>query len=402
MILTEQHIISKNDKNWKQCDALCFQSKNLYNYALFKIRKYFEENKKFLRYNDLEKILRVEEKHETFYNLPPNTSQQILMIIDKAYKGYFELIKKWKQNKNYLSGLPKPPKYKHKTKGRNLVIFTTNQAKLKENFIHFPKKTGLLPIKTKVKSFQQVRIIPQSNCYIVEIIYKKKIEDKKLNKENYISIDLGINNLCAITFNQSGITPLLINGRIIKSMNQYFNKKKAKIQGDLERNWHRKTSNKLNKLYEKRKNKINYYMHHVSKYIINQCIKNDVGNIIIGYNKEWKQKANLGKRNNQKFVMIPYFQLIQQIKYKAELNGITVIINEENYTSKCSALDLEKICKHDEYIGKREKRGLFKYSSGYINVDINGSLNIMRKVIGDDFIKSNRGLVVKPIKVIPL
>jgi len=407
MKLVERHIIYKTHPEWKTIDHLCFLSKNLYNYSVYKIREHFKKTGKFMYYNKIEKELRTT-KNENYIILPNNSSQQILLVIDRNFRSFFQALRRWKRNKTNFTGCPKPPKFKHKTKGRNLVIFTINQVKLKDGFIKFPKKTNLKPLKTKVDNINQVRIIPQTSCYVIEVVYEKEeIKHENLNEHLYLGIDLGINNIVSMISNQPGLKPILINGQIIKSYNQYFNKTKAKIQSNLEKNHKRKTSNKLNRLQLKRNNKIDFYLHHVSKFIVEYCTTNDIGNIIIGKNDGWKQNINIGKVNNQKFVSIPYEKLIQQIEYKSKLNGIKIISHEESYTSKCSSLDIEEVKKHDKYIGKRIYRGLFKYSKGLINADTNAALNILRKVIGDtfiqDFLKSpNRGFVHNPVKVNPL
>jgi putative transposase len=194
--------------------------------------------------------------------------------------------------------------------------------------------------------------------------------------------------------------PVLVNGRILKSMNQFYNKEKARLQsyiGD------KGTSKRIDHLTLRRNNKIHDYMHKSSRFIIDYCLKNQIGNIVIGYNSQWKDEVNLGKRTNQKFVSIPYLKLVKQIQYKAEEVGISVFLNEESYTSKCDALALEEIKKHDVYLGKRVKRGLFKSSTKkLLNADVNGSLNILRKVIGDGFINLlNIGLADNPVRINP-
>jgi len=401
MQLVERHIIKKYNSEWKKIDDLCFLSKNLYNYSLYQIRQHFEKTGNFLYYNPLEKELRTNNQFD-FRNLPSQTSQQILRVIDQNFRSYFQLLRKWKKNRKSLRGCPKPPKYKDKIKGRNLVIFTNQQASLKKDgYIDFPKKVNLKRLKTKVTNLQQVRIIPQTGCYIIEVIYEKEIKThENLNIDNYLSIDLGVNNLASITTNQSGLNPILINGKIIKSINQYYNKTLAKLKSNLKKNHNKNSSNRTQRLNLKRNNKIIDYLHKSSKFIIDYCIEKNIQNIVIGKNKEWKQNCNIGKVNNQKFVSIPFQKLINQIQYKAELNSMNVILHEESYTSKCSALDLEPIKFHEKYIGKRVKRGLFKYSNGLVNADVNGSLNILRKVIKDDFINLlDRGFVHNPIKI---
>ena len=406
MRLVERHIITKNNEEWKKIDKLCFLSKNLYNQALYEIKKEYEKSRHFLRYGEMEKLLKNKEiQYNDFYKLPPNSSQQILMILDKNLKSYFSLLRKWKSDKKSLSGCPMFPKYKHKIKGRNVIVFTSdNQVKLRNGYIKFPKKTNLKLVKTKINNLKQVRIIPQKSCYILEIVYEKKEKQNELNSKKYIGIDLGVNNLTSIISNVPGLKPFNINGRILKSINQFYNKEKSIIQSQLIKNHNKYASNRLNKLELKRNNIISNYLHNTSKYIINYCIANKIGNIIIGKNVNWKKNINIGKKNNQNFVQIPFNTLIKQIEYKSKLNGIEMKLVEESYTSKIDHLSLEKMDTHDAYLGKRIKRGLFSSSSGItLNADTNGSIGILRKEIGDSFItKINRGDVVSPVKVNPL
>ena len=252
------------------------------------------------------------------------------------------------------------------------------------------------PLKTKVSNICQVRITPQATCYIIEVVYEKTIKEGEndLNLNAYLAIDLGINNLATCT-NNVGLRPFIVNGRIIKSFNQYYNKEKSKLQsfvGD-------KSSRRIEELTLKRNNKVADYMHKTSRIIINYCLKHKIKTIIVGKNKNWKQEINIGKKNNQNFTTIPFNKLIEQLMYKGEEVEIIVIIQEESYTSKCSALDFEEIKKKEVYLGKRTNRGMFITSSNKrINADVNGSLNIMRKVIGNDFL-SNRGLVLSPYRI---
>ena len=219
-----------------------------------------------------------------------------------------------------------------------------------------------------------------------------------------MSIDIGVNNF-STCYNNLGLKPLIINGKIIKSINQYYNKKKSEIQNQLIKNHNKYTSNRLNNLTLKRNNKINDYLHKSSRFIVNYCRDNDISNIVVGYNKEWKQEINIGKRNNQNFVQIPHQKLIYNINYKGILDGTTLKKNEESYTSKCSALDLEPVMKHENYMGKRKHRGLFVSSNGTkINADLNGTLNILRKASPDKGKKTIqtlrcRGQAIWPSKI---
>ncbi len=399
MKLVERHIITKENKIWKQIDNLCFISKNLYNAGLYEIKTEFLSSGKWIRYNKMDKLMK--EKYPILYKqLPASVSQQILMLLDKNLKSYFQSIKSWKRDNKSFTGCPEFPHYKHKTKGRNILIFVNNPQILKNDVCVFPKITKLSNLKTKVNNLQQVRIIPQNSCYVIEVVYTEKEEIKQNLNKNYLSIDIGLNNLSVCTTNIN-IKPFIINGKPLKSINQYYNKKLSSLKSDLEKRRQGKTSNKIKKLTLKRNNKINHYLHNTSKYIVDYCVEHDIDNIVIGYNKHWKTEINLGKKTNQNFVQIPFMDFIQKIEYKAKLRGLNVVTREESYTSKCSAIDLEPIKKLDIYKGKRIKRGMFKTEKGIlINSDVNGSLNILRKETNDVFLTPiSIGLALNPVKI---
>lgn len=365
----------------------CHISKNLYNQANYLIKQEMK-NKKWLRYKELYELLK---NTDSYKKLPSQTAQQILKLIDKNWKSYFTAIKGWKKDSSKFLGMPKPPKYKKKN-GENIIIFTNQQCKIKNGIIKLPKKVGNYLIKTTLTRFNQIRIIPIGVGYKCEIVYEKEINDLNLDKNRVAAIDLGINNLITMV-NNIGEHPIIINGKIVKSINQYYNKERSKIQSVISK-LNVFTTKKLEKLTHKRNMKINDYFHKSSRAITNYCIKNNIGKIIIGYNEGWKQECNIGKTNNQKFVSIPYLKLIQQIEYKAEEVGIEVIRTEESYTSKCSFLDNESVEKHEKYMGKRIYRGLFKSLNGIlINADVNGAYNIMKKVIS---LKEIEGMVLYP------
>ena len=409
MILVEKHNINKSNSDWKQIDHLCFLSKNLYNHALYTIKQHFNETSKVLRYKQVDKLMQLNENYSL---LPNNTSQQILMVLDKNIKSYFALLKMWKKNKKSLNGCPKFPKYKDKIKGRNLLVFTYQQFRLRDNKILLPKKCKLSNVTTKQNNIKLVRIIPQSDSYKIEVIYDKAIKENKNLTEKYASIDLGVNNLALIAIQNK---PIIINGRPLKAINQYYNKKRASIQSKITQSYinkkgeriQQKTSKKLSDLTKKRNNKIEDYLHKKSRIVVDCLVKNKITKLVIGHNIEWKQEVNLGKRNNQIFVSIPFNKFIDMLKYKCELEGINVTIREESYTSKCSSLDLEELKYQNKYLGRRIKRGMFISSKGIkINADLNGALNILRKETGDKVFlemkmqtQSSRGQVVWPVKI---
>lgn len=372
MILVERHIIKKNDSLYKELDMLCILSKNLYNAALYTVRQFYFENKKYINWININNLF-IKEKQPDYYALPCKVSQQTLKMVDQNMKSFFKALKA-KNSKLKL------PKYLDKTKGRFLITYT-NQAisktELEKGYISLSKTN--IKIKTKVQNVQQVRITPQNNVIVVEVLYKVDCKVNKSVVKKYCGIDFGLNNLMSCCF--SDTRPMIINGKPLKSINWYYNKKKAKLQSLLKNNKH--TSNKIVNLTIRRNNRINNYLHKASRLFINYLVSNDITDVVIGYNKEWKQGINIGRVNNQNFVNIPYYKLLNMITYKCQLLGITVHVTEESYTSKCSFLDNEDVCKHTEYKGKRIKRGLFQSADGrLINADINGELNILKKVIG--------------------
>jgi putative transposase len=246
--------------------------------------------------------------------------------------------------------------------------------KLKDGYIYFPKQADLKPLKTKQSNVQQVRIIPHINHCVVEVVYNSKEVPQREYNGNWMGVDLGLNNLATATTKSQSI---IINGKPLKSLNHYYNKRKASLQSRLNENVY--SSKRIERITHRRNNKVRDYLHKASKIIVDNAKIQDVTKIIIGKNENWKQQLNIGKKNNRQFTAIPHATFIQQIQYKAQMVGIETILTQEAYTSKCSALDMEPICKHETYVGKRKKRGLFVTATGkLINADSNGSLNIAR------------------------
>lgn len=378
MQLTETLIINKNNNFYEECERLTFLSKNLYNSGLYYVRQEYFKDKSYKNYYNVNNYF-VNTKQKDYYKLPTKVSQQILKLVDKNFKSFFSLLK----NKDKL-GLKKVriPRYLDKLKGRQVVIYTIqsiSQKELKNDIVKLSGSNISFKLREGIKNINQVRIVKHetTNTFNIEVVYT--VKEKELLKDNkrYGSIDLGLNNL--ITLSSNVIKPLIINGKPLKSINQYFNKKLSELRSKgVEK------SNKIKRLCNKRKNKVNDYLHKASRYVINHLVSNNLNTLVIGKNKDWKQEINIGKVNNQKFVNIPHDKLINMLIYKCLLEGINVIITEESYTSKCSFLDNEVICKHEEYLGKRIKRGLFKSHLGkLINADLNGSLNILRKAVGE-------------------
>ncbi len=287
-------------------------------------------------------------------------------------------------------------------KGRNVLIYTAQAVSIPGR-----KKGVIVPSQLDIEvvsicpEVNQVRIVPRKGFYVVEVVYEQDCEQAEVHPDLYAGIDLGINNLATLTSNKSGFVPRIVNGRPVKSINQNCNKRRADLQSKLaQMDAKRHTSYRLERITNKRTRKIDHYLHVASRHIIDLLVSEGIGTLVIGGNQEWKQEVNIGKRNNQNFVNIPFARFIHMLTYKAELVGIQVVMTEERHTSKCSFLDLEPIGKHEVYAGKRVKRGLFRSATGkHYNADVNGSYNILRKVASEAFVQGSSGCVVHPISL---
>ncbi len=387
MQLVEQHVIDRKDPRYSVIDEAAFKSKNLYNAALYEIRQSFIHQGKYLNYNEVQRRM---QSHEAYKALPAKVSQQILMVLDRNWKSFFEALEAYNQDPSKFLGRPKLPKYKHKTEGRNILVYTI-QAISKRGLRRGLIQPSMLAIEvqTKQRNVDQVRIVPRKGFYMVEVVYGKEVKQAPVNPAFYAGIDIGMNNLVALTSNKPNFKSIIVNGRPVKSVNQFYNKRKAELQKKL---GHTDTTKRMERMTNKRNRRIDQYMHTASKRIIDLLVKEGIGVLVIGKNDAWKQEANMGKRTNQNFVQIPHARFIAMLTYKAELVGITVKVTEESYTSKASLLDLDPLPVRNEsgekhtFSGKRVKRGLYRASDGRkLNADINGAGNIIRKVAPDAF-----------------
>lgn len=395
----EKHIIKSNNKYYSLLDEFCYKSKNLYNYANYIIRQEFVNNGKWIRYNDLDKILKQEGNNFDYRNMPlANTSQQCLRLLDKNWKSFFQSIKDYNKNPNKYLGRPKLPKYKSKN-GRNILILPNQNCKISKGIIKFPKTFKGFYLKSKVNNLQQVRFIPKDKYIIAEVVYRVDNVEELIDNGRYIGIDLGLDNFATIT-NNCGLIPLVINGKGLKSINQYYNKKISYYKSIAKRVNKIDYSNRMRKLTLKRNNKIEDYIHKASRFVVDYCRNNEINTIIIGNNKNWKQNSKMSKRVNQNFISIPYYSFIQKVQYKAEDFGIQVIITEESYTSGTSFLDNELPIKENYNKSRRKYRGLFVSNEGIkINADVNGSYQIIKKVFPKAFAEGIEGVGLHPFKV---
>ena len=370
-------VVNKGSPYYNVLDELCFLSKNLYNASLYEIRKQYKDNKTFLSAFSL--IKQFTSSNNIDYRALPYTqmAQHVVLQVEKTFKAFFAALKSPKMQGKKI----RPPKYKDKVNGRNVIIYTKSGIHIKDNIITLKTHNGNvsfkgnITFKTDRTNIQQIRIVPKGNHIVIECLYKVECKAFKCNNKRYCSIDLGVNNLCTFTSNVG--QSIIYNGRPLKSINQYYNKKKAKLQSELEHN--KRTSKRIRRITLRRNNKVKDYLHKVTSKIVDYMETNSIHILFIGKNVGWKEGINLGVKMNQTFVSIHYNKLIEMLQYKCKLKGFKVVLINEAYTSKCSFLDNEPICKHETYKGKRIKRGLFQTQNGIlINADINGSYNIMR------------------------
>ncbi|PGH22253.1 transposase [Fusobacterium polymorphum] len=403
-----KHLSKKEFRNLKYLSHI---AKNLTNEAIYNIRQYYFRNKKYLSYNENYKILK---NSENYKKLNSNMAQQILKEVDGSFKSFFGLLKLAK-NGQYDNKKIKLPKYLAKDAFTTLVI---GFVRLKDGMLIIPYSNSFrkthkeiaikLPPVLKGKKIKEIRIIPKQHSRYFEIQYTYEIEEvqRELNKENGLGIDLGIDNLCTCVTNNGA--SFLIDGRKLKSINRYYNKINAKLQSIKDKQKIERTTLRQKRIARKRNNRIEDYLSKVARIIINYCLNNDIGKIVLGYNEDFQRNSNIGSINNQNFVNIPYGKLRDKLIYLCKLYGIEFKLQEESYTSKASFFDGDEIPIYDkenpqEYIfsGKRIKRGLYQTSVGkLINADCNGALNILRKSkVVDLSILYNRGELNTPKRI---
>jgi putative transposase len=388
MLVAERHIIKKGHRFWAEIDNLSWQSKNLYNSANYLIRQNFIYGHGYLTYNQMASLMKETEQYQA---LPAKVSQQVLRGLDRNWQSFFAASSEFKSHPDKFLGKPKIPGYKEPKKGRNLLVYTIqaiSKVGIRQGLVKLSGTSIALPTRV-AERIAEVRIVPKCDCYVIEVIYEKTEQFLALN-EKIAAIDLGIDNLMAVTSNQPDFIPLLINGRPLKSLNQFYNQRRAKLQSLLKGN--RQSSQRIRRLTRCRNQKIDNYLHQASRYLVNLLVDQEITTLVIGKNDGWKQEVNLGKVNNQKFVTIPHARLIEMISYKCQLEGISVILQEESYTSASNFLNDDplpvygQITEKPVFSGKRIKRGLYCTDKGIlVQSDVMGSYNILRKAFPNVF-----------------
>jgi putative transposase len=411
-IRTQQIIIRKGHKAFRgasYCTQIVRRIKNATSYL---IQHNPVDKDAFMSHRDADKWLKQNSK-ELYTKLPSAIAQRSTQIAGQEWNSFFKALKSFKKSPAKFKARPRKPRYANQAA---TVHIGRNGFRVENGTVFFANDI-LPPIKTHFGFSQswnakvadtialEVRIVPKGNCFVLEIIYDEARAARLgsfcllLDKSRKAGIDLGINNLIAIASDQQ-VRPVLINGKALKSINASYNKRVAKLRSNSKYTHIRAVTNK-------RHRRIKDLLHRSSNAVVNYCIENNIGTLVIGHNKNWKQDINIGKVNNQKFVNIPHSLLIAQIQYKCYKSGIKTTIQEESYSSKASALDNDFIPEYGNmpdgvaplFSGKRTSRGLYKSKSGVLNADINGALNILRKATGEALSLACKGYVSNPIMI---
>ena len=415
MYLTQSNVIRKLSKEeYAMLREMCRYSNNLYNVALYNIRQYYFQEKKFLRYEENYHVCKT---NENYGLLQAGVSQQTLKVVDRSFKSFFNLTKKAKSGEYRFQDI-KMPHYREKGGLFNLVL-STNAINVKDDFLTVPVsrefsklhggKQIRIPFPGRLvdKKIKEVRICPVygGRYFKIQYCYVQEVEPQKVSPNKTLAIDIGLENL-ATCVSTTG-TSFIMDGRKIKSINQWWNKRKAFYQSVADKQGVKKTE-RLSNLARKRNNRVQDYIRKTARYIVNFCIKNEIGTIVCGYNLDFKRGMNLGKKNNQQFTQISFGSLREALKNLCERYGIRYVEQEESYTSKASFLDLDDIPVYNAenpykgtFSGKRVYRGLYRFSDGRIvNADVNGAANILRKSKQNfDFEGLCRGLLASPLRI---
>ena len=390
---------------------LSHTAKNLYNQAVYNIRQYYFQENKYLNYQKNNSLLKSRENYKT---LNSNMSQQILKEVDGSFKSFFNLLKK--KNKGMYNAKVKLPSYLPKNSFTTLVI---GFVRLNEDTLIIPYSNSFKKNHKKIlikippilldKKIKEIRIIPKFNARFFEVQYTYEVqeEQRNLDKTHALAIDFGINNLATCVTSKG--KSFIIDGKKLKSINQWFNKENARLQSIKDKQkYGKKPTLRQKYLYSSRNNKVNDYMSKTARKIINYCLENNIGTLVCGYNETFQRNSNIGKANNQTFVNIPFGKLREKLEYLCKLYNLRFVEQEESYTSKSSFFDMDILPKFEvdkpqtySFLGKRIKRGLYQTSKGYIfNADVNGALNILRKSnVVDLEVLYSRGEVDTPARI---
>lgn len=413
MYLTvKQQLKHLSKEEYLSLRELSHSAKNLYNQAVYNIRQYYFVEGEYLNYQKNYALFKNSPNYKT---LNSNMAQQILKEVDGSFKSFFGLLKLAKKGKYNFKDI-KLPKYLPKNSFTTLVI----------GFVRFNEDTLVIPYSNSFKKnhkkilikippvlldkkIKEIRIIPKFNARFFEVQYTYEVQEQQriLDKNHALAIDFGINNLATCVTNKG--KSFIIDGKKLKSINQWFNKHNSYLQSIKDKQkYGKKPTLRQKYLYSSRNNKVNDYMSKTARKIINYCLENNIGTLVCGYNETFQRNSNIGKVNNQTFVNIPFGKLREKFEYLCKLYSLSFVEQEESYTSKSSFFDMDILPKFEadrpqtySFLGKRIKRGLYQTSKGYIfNADVNGALNILRKSnVVDLEVLYSRGVVDTPVRI---
>jgi putative transposase len=405
----EQHVIERSHPQFRAIDDLAFASKNLWNLANYHVRQSFLFQQIYLNNTAIFHLLK---QTDAYQALPAKVANQVLIQLEQAWKSFFEANDAYNADPSKFTGRPKLPKYKHKTDGRNLLVFEVGciwKADLRWREIAVSGLGRIAETKQVPQSVQQVRIVPKADYYVIEVVYQAKEPPRPaLDPEVFVALDPGVHVLAALTSNKAGFLPRLVSGGPVKAVNQLYNKQREHLQKQLARGkTPRFTSHRLDRITTKRNRRMMHLLHTASRRIVELLVEEGIGTLILGKNPFWKTGVELGKKNNQEFVQIPHARFLEMLTYKAEALGIRVIITEESYTSKASFLDLDPLPTYDptqeadqeekpRFSGRRDGRWYRVKGRPPIHSDVNGSFNIGRKVFPTAFGPGIEAPAVRP------
>ncbi|MEG4024734.1 transposase [Microcoleus sp. S13C4] len=400
MQLVERHVIKPNHRFYREADRLSWLGKNLYNNANYIYRQNFFASQQ----TNALAVYRALKTSPDYKALSAKVAQNRLGLVLKAWTSYYLALRNYQEDPTKFKAAPQIPHYQGLTErkiedGRYVVIFncqTVSKRALKKGYVR-PSGTNIW-LPSRVTSIREIRILPKVGCYVVEVLYEKLEQPLQVNQRVAV-INLGLNNLATLTYNVLGLVPTIYDGRAVKSTNHYCNQVSAPLKSLLP--VAQKNSKKLAQLWHKRNCKVDYYLHMTSSAVIKELVNHQMGLLVIGWNQDFKEGINTGLTKNQNFACIPHRRFLEMLQYKGQLAGIQVVLVEESYTSKCSALEWEPIQQHSDYIGSRVKRGLFRTKTGrFINAQVNGCLIIDPQAVGDGFIPNSiEGFVVNPVRL---
>ena len=395
---------------------MCRYANNLYNVGLYNIRQYYFQEKQFLTY---ESNYHACKENENYALLQAGIAQQILRVVDRSFKSFFNLVKK-ANNGEYRFQDIKIPHYRKKggmfvlVLQKNAISIRNGNLKLPMSYAFKHQHEGLkveIPFPNRIDpiTIKEVRILPcdfSGRYFKIQYVYTVQAEPKSLNEDNALGIDIGVDNLATCV--PTNGTPFILNGRGIKSINHRWNKERARLQSIADKQGIKGGKTKrIYRITEKRNNQVKDAIRKAARYIVDYCILNDIGTIIVGYNKDFKRSVNIGRANNQTFTNIPFGDLRSTIKNLCERYEIQYIEQEESYTSKSSFLYNDVLPEYNpeqpykgKFSGKRIYRGLYQSANGTkINADVNGAANILRKANRFDSSILCQGFLANPQRI---